>query len=181
MWQKVLELDKAIYLLINNLPHPKALVYSFRLFDYLTYGGVAGFILFGFIYLTSGKKGKKLAAGAFLTIIFTILFNELLIKSILVRRARPFNTLNANLWAIPPGNMSFPSGQTAGAFALFVFLSAFLKNKFFSIVGLILCLMVGLGRVYLGAHYPLDVLGGVVVGTFIGVFVRKLFPSRLEQ
>lgn len=64
---------------------------------------------------------------------------------------------------------SFPSDHTAIAFALATIL--FLHNRRWGIVAYVIALLIGVGRIYVGVHYPTDILGGIVVGLLSGVAV----------
>ena len=88
-------------------------------------------------------------------------------------RARPdsaivgFEALAAN-----PDQFSFPSGHTAAAMAVAV---AFAGEPFgLGPLALLLGVGIGLSRVYLGAHYPLDVAAGGFLGVFGGLAARLL-------
>jgi undecaprenyl-diphosphatase len=88
-------------------------------------------------------------------------------------RARPdvsisgFEALAAN-----PDRFSFPSGHTAAAFGVAV---AFGGEPFgLGPLALLLAVGIGLSRVYLGAHYPLDVAAGAVLGVAAGLASRLL-------
>jgi membrane-associated phospholipid phosphatase len=75
-----------------------------------------------------------------------------------------------------PRDPSFPSGHTAIAFACATMLSYYrpkLAPAFF-----LLAVAIGFSRVYVGVHYPLDVLGGAVLGLLCGGIVIALL--RLE-
>ncbi len=72
-----------------------------------------------------------------------------------------------------PSDNSFPSGHTASAFALAT--AIFLINKKLGVLMFVLSSLVGLGRVLSNVHYPLDVLGGLVLGIFVPLFLEDLF------
>jgi membrane-associated phospholipid phosphatase len=60
---------------------------------------------------------------------------------------------------------SFPSGHTAGAFALFMALALINKRPVWQMLFLITALLVGYSRLYLAQHFPIDVVVGSVIGT----------------
>lgn len=88
-------------------------------------------------------------------------------------RARPdvsipgFEPLAAN-----PDRFSFPSGHTAAAFSVAVAFAG--EPGSVGPLALLLATGIGLSRVYLGAHYPLDVAAGGVLGVFAGLAARLL-------
>ncbi len=59
---------------------------------------------------------------------------------------------------------SFPSGHTATAFAVWFGLSLWVKDIYLKIFLFVLAVCIGYSRIYLGQHFPSDVLGGAVVG-----------------
>jgi undecaprenyl-diphosphatase len=78
-----------------------------------------------------------------------------------------FEALAAN-----PDRFSFPSGHTAAAFGVAV---AFADEPYgLGPLALLLAVGIGLSRVYLGAHYPLDVAAGSVLGLVGGLASRLL-------
>jgi undecaprenyl-diphosphatase len=88
-------------------------------------------------------------------------------------RTRPFDTLPAssvNLLFYRPTDSSFPSNYAAVLFAIAI--AVFIKNKKYGSWLLALAVLAGFGRIYIGVHYPLDILGGAAVAllaTFISI------------
>jgi undecaprenyl-diphosphatase len=73
-----------------------------------------------------------------------------------------------------PDAFSFPSGHTAAAFAVAVALQG--ETAASGPLSIVLAVGIGLSRVYLGAHYPLDVGAGAVLGAGAGAATRLLVP-----
>jgi len=83
-----------------------------------------------------------------------------------VRRNRPDASLHDQP---PPDRFSFPSGHTTAAFA--VALSMFGVLPWLAPIAIGLAIVVAFARMYLGVHYPLDVLAGAAVGMTVGSIV----------
>ncbi|OGO32606.1 MAG: hypothetical protein A2Z29_05020 [Chloroflexi bacterium RBG_16_56_11] len=84
-------------------------------------------------------------------------------------RPRPFNVLPAdsiNLLFYQPTDSSFPSNLASVVFAIAV--PVFIKSRKAGAVLLGLAVLSSFGRIYIGIHYPLDVLGGAALGALAG-------------
>lgn len=88
---------------------------------------------------------------------------------ILVSRARPFVALSEALFEfVPPKDVySFPSGHTCAAFSYALVFGMFFPGL--KLVFLTVAALVGVSRVYLGYHYPTD----VIIGAFIPVLMKS--------
>jgi membrane-associated phospholipid phosphatase len=81
------------------------------------------------------------------------------------------------------GTNSFPSGHTMASFALYSVIALhFSHKKMLKTACLTVAILVGVSRVYLGAHFPEDVLLGSAMGIFIAIgieyyFSEKIFPK----
>lgn len=92
-----------------------------------------------------------------------------------VNRIRPYDLLGyADTLLVPPlGDASFPSGHTTACFAAATAIYA--KNRFWGRLAYAFGLLMGFSRLYLGVHFPTDVLAGAVVGTAAALFVVRMF------
>ena len=71
-----------------------------------------------------------------------------------------------------PRGSSFPSGHTSTSFACATVLSFFVPRA--APAFYLLALAIGFSRIYVGVHWPLDVLGGAVLGLAVGLAVTAL-------
>jgi undecaprenyl-diphosphatase len=100
-------------------------------------------------------------------------------------RPRPFSTLPAgslHLLFYRPTDSSFPSNLAAVTFA--VATSIFIKNKKYGSLLLALSTLSSFGRVYMGVHYPLDIIGGAAIGvlsSFISFGIARLLKPYIEN
>jgi undecaprenyl-diphosphatase len=95
----------------------------------------------------------------------------------LVKRGRPADLLSdVTLRGDPSSGLGFVSGHTAVAFALATIANSYLGRKG-RIVCWTLASLVGVARIYVGAHLPLDVLGGAALGWAVGSLVHALLGT----
>ena len=72
---------------------------------------------------------------------------------------------------------SFPSGHTTSAFALSLILALILQNKKWNIPLLVLAILTGYSRIYLGQHFLLDVIVGSLIGTIFSLAVFHVMSN----
>lgn len=140
----------------------------------ITYLGSIPFCI-AVIIFTFYKFGVKSNSPTF--ILLASLCLSTLISNIIkltVNRVRPFLTIeDLNIKKIGIDDYSFPSGHTTVAFSIAVFFSFFFRNLL--IVFLFLASLVGLSRVYLGVHYPTDVIIGFFIGSICSIIMYLIF------
>ncbi len=129
------------------------------------------------ILLAVFKKTRKVGFTAGLSLFIEFVIVNLTVKP-LVSRSRPYmvNELIQYITTRPSDN-SFPSGHTGGSFA-FASVIFFMLPKKIGIPAIIVASLIGFSRLYLGVHYPTDILAGCIIGMFTG-FIAKLIVEKI--
>ncbi|MGV8983052.1 phosphatase PAP2 family protein [Clostridium sp.] len=133
---------------------------------------IAAAIIFWCVNKKFGYKlGFALLTG---TIVNTVLKN-------LVNASRPIGVSGIRSLRVQTATgQSFPSGHTQGASTFWVSWMIQLKRKWIYVVGTAAIALVAYSRMYLGVHYPIDVIGGIVIGT-IWVFISNYIFDYAES
>jgi membrane-associated phospholipid phosphatase len=146
------------------------------LFIFLNYFDSAYFIfvLIPFIWIGfSYRLGLKL----FYTLAFSGFLNTCL--KVLIGWPRPTHDC-PDIGLFDFHSYGFPSGGAQTAALLGTLLIYYWKSKWRFLVGGVYILLVSFSRIYLGAHYPLDVLGGWVLG-FLLAFLFIHYQEKIEK
>lgn len=135
------------------------------------------------LFLLIFKKTRTVGVTALLALAFNhILTNEILKDAF--GRPRPY-TVTAELVTLIKqlSSYSFPSGHTSTSFSAAFVLFKMLPKKL-GIPALVLATMIGFSRLYVGVHYPTDVLGGMIVGFMCSVwayYVVQLVQKKIGE
>jgi len=120
---------------------------------------------------------KKYASRIFILFFVSSWFNSIL-KNI-INHPRPYN-LNESVKIGKTGGPGLPSGHAQQSLVVWGSISLWLKNKFFTYFSVVFILLIGFSRIYLGVHFPTDVLGAWIVGAVV-LFVLWHFLDRIEM
>lgn len=180
---QLLAFDERLYLAIVAARGPLVGVVA-TVVTYANFQGLIWWLLGIAAWRTrGGRRGLWVSLTIFVGLVFAWATAETL-KHVF-QRPRPFLGIEHALPPIipEPSSYSFPSGDTALAFGAAVAFGQVLPR--FRPFALLLATAVGLSRVFVGVHYPLDVVGGAVVGTIWGLlapllvaWVLRLYPWR---
>ncbi len=117
------------------------------------------------VLLLIPKKTRRTGVAILIAMGACYLLNDMVIKN-LVQRARPFLASEALLPLVTrPTSYSFPSGHTCSSFAAACTIWR-MHGKKYGIPAVILAALIGFSRMYVGVHYPTDVLCGMLIGIF---------------
>jgi undecaprenyl-diphosphatase len=173
-WQKLEQWDQELFLKINTKwtnPFFDAVLPYFR--DSVFWAPLYLFIL-AFIFLNYGKKGAWWSVAFLCTVAIADIVSSRFFKEYFERLRPcqdPFFMQNVRLLLKHcSGSYSFTSSHAANHFGLAMFLYATLKKHFGNWMWLFFAwaFVIGYAQVYIGVHYPFDILGGAVFGCLVG-------------
>lgn len=171
MLETLLNIDGGILLLIQEYVRNPLLN---KIMIFITSLGNGGLIwIAATILLLIPKKTRKVGIMSAVALLGSLIINNNILKNI-VQRPRPFVTFTELQIIIPtPSEFSFPSGHTASSFAA---AGVFYKNlpKKIGVPAIILAGVIGLSRLYVGVHYPTDVIAGVIMGLLLSFMAEQL-------
>jgi membrane-associated phospholipid phosphatase len=165
-------LDAELFLAVNHLPHNRWLNGFFRFFTLTFSAGLGWYVLMMLAILVDHRKGIRAMRHTILPLSVASILAEYPLKAFF-RRNRPFiDFIQAIVIGKKPGSWSFPSGHSATSFAGAWLLSRDYPGQrpFF----FLLATLVGFSRIYLGDHYPGDVVSGALSGMAIAEIVRRV-------
>lgn len=141
------------------------------------------FIVLGLVLLLF-KQTRKAGLSALCAMLIGLVVVNFTIKP-LVARARPWLVIENFVNLVPEHDPnSFPSGHTNAAFAFAIAVCLSAPKRWMKITAVCLAAVMGLSRLYVGVHFPSDVLAGAVVGSLcglLGAFVVKKAWERLSR
>lgn len=140
-----------------------------------TYGtyviGVAAVCLWLLARPGGDRKWKFAAGSALAAAALGLIVNKILASA--WHRDRPYETHHvAHIWGVRKTDPSFPSDHASASFAIAV--AVLLIDPIAGALFLVLALLISVGRVVVGEHYPGDVVAGALIGTVSALIVVRL-------
>ena len=179
--------NKNLFDLIYNFGKESLLLIDFEIFlaKYLPYLLVLHFFYLIFIgnFFYKGKIELHKSAKLFLfleSVLALILGRGILTELIyfLYPIQRPFNVLNIKA-LINENGPGFPSGHAVFLFTLAVII--FIWNKKYGLIYFILSFINGIARIAVGVHWPLDILGGIILGILSGILIHLILNKEFKK
>ncbi len=173
-------IDLHLFYALHNLAGQSALGDAVIVFFAKYYLFVLAGIMTGFIYKDYYISPRRKFLSGVSAVLLTVGASFVLAQIIyyFYHRARPFLALPIH-HLLTESSYSFPSSHTIVIFSMATAALAYSKRLayFLYISGFI----VGAARVMAGVHYPLDILGGIILGTLMGLVVQVLAKSVTRQ
>ncbi|MDB5035234.1 MAG: Membrane-associated phospholipid phosphatase [Chlorobi bacterium] len=136
-------------------------------------------ILFILLLWKGGSRGRWCALLMAVTVLITDPVNSRIIKE-MVMRVRPCEALAGVRLLVPcGGGKSFPSSHAVNNFAAAVIISYFFRRAAPYAFGV--ASVIAFSRVYVGVHYPGDVIGGALVGSVMAAIVLLIWKLIIDR
>ena len=129
------------------------------------------------VFLLALRRYRKYGIVCAISLAIEFLLNNMCIKRI-VMRTRPY-VLEESLTVLThlPSDWSFPSGHAGAGFAVAWAMFLVMPRKW-GVPAVIVAALVALSRVYVGVHYPTDVIAGTVLG-MIAAYIAKAAAQKM--
>jgi undecaprenyl-diphosphatase len=186
--ERVIQIDAGLFYLLNYKAQNVVFDFLMPVLTNLDYWRIP-FVLLAILLLVFGQKRGRIAV---LLLVLGITLSDQVCNNLLkplVGRVRPCNVLdNVHLLVNCTRSFSFPSSHATNIFTGTILLSFVYPKLRIALIGV--AVLVAYSRVYVGVHYPFDVVAGTILGvvcalTIIGLdrLLARRFPRvfRVER
>jgi undecaprenyl-diphosphatase len=185
MLEKLIELDKELFVYLNDMQSPfwdTIMVFASDKYVWVPfYLALVGYVIWRY---------KKQSLPMLLLAVLTIALADSITSGIFkpyFARLRPCHdtTLSEviNIVAGCGGKFGFMSSHAANAFGFAVFFNLILSDRYavFKTILVVWAVVVSYSRVYLGVHFPGDVIGGAIVGSFAAYICYLIYNIVIKK
>ncbi len=158
----LLHCDRQLFYLINSRWINSVFDWLMPIISNPWFWALPIFFIFLLLFTLGKKRGRLTIVLIILTVALADSFSARVIKPS-IKRLRPSRALeNVRVLGKRGGKYGFPSNHVANFTGGLAILTFFYRRGWY--LSLLIVLLVGYSRIYLGVHYPLDVLGGIFIG-----------------
>lgn len=176
MFDLLLRLDGNILLFIQEFLRNPVMTPVMKFITTLGNGGIIWILLT--VLLLAVPKTRRVGCMLTAALLGTLLINNIILKN-LVARTRPYEVIEGLTYLVKkPTDLSFPSGHAGSSFAAACIMFRRLPGRY-GVPALVLAILISLSRLYVGVHYPSDVLFGVISGIAIS-YAAEMTVERLN-
>lgn len=161
-------MDEKIFKLINRQAGRYPILDALMIFFSKRIRYVFLFVLF-FLWLR-GHSGKKTVLHTMLSVLISWII-QVFLQSFYFK-ARPYRKHSANVLIPSKPTSSFPSKHTILAFSAST--SVYFHKRILGLILSVLSALTGLSRIWVGHHYPSDIIGSTFIGCFTGIAMNKI-------
>lgn len=179
MLEKIIDLDKSLFVFLNNLgskPFDDIWLLVTKQFNWIPF-----FLLL--LYILFKNIGRKKSLVVLLMVAVMITFSDQttnLIKNN-IQRIRPCNDeeLSGLIRVVRDSDtFSYFSGHASNSMAAMMFVFLILRRYFkYSYLIFLYPLIFAYSRIYLGLHFPLDIISGYVFGSLVGILFYRIYKK----
>jgi len=173
-------MNMEIFRLINNLANKNAVLDGIMIFfsKYVPYIFMVVIAIVFILGITKKNSDyRKVAVNTFVITVINLVLSFII--GGIYYEDRPFVNNKVNLLFTHTKDASFPSDHATGTMSIALGLGKY--NKSFSAILTILSVIIGFSRVYVGHHYPMDVIGAYVI-VFVTSYIYNLkLRSKAEN
>ena len=163
-------MNETIFFFFYNLSHQSAFFDKLVIFFADTFPYIV--VLLAVIYLFFYKKDWRDFFVIFISSGLAWVLAYIL--KILIHTPRPFDIFSNVFSLFPETGYAFPSGHAT--FFMALAFALFFNHKKVGYVFILFALLIGLARIIAGVHFPIDILGGFILGFTIAFFLKKVYP-----
>lgn len=127
------------------------------------------------------RRWRWAGISALVSMLICFLLGEVIVKNLVSRLRPPLEMTGYTALLTLPSGFSFPSGHTASSFAASGAYSRGVPKRWVKVMFFVLAALMGFSRLYVGVHYPTDVLAGAALGLAVGLVVWRLLQPLRER